>query len=206
MGGNRTLQHRPLGVVLVLGPFNFPGHLPNGQIVPALLAGNTVVFKPSEETPWVAEQMAVLWQAAGLPQGVFNLVQGDSDVREALSQQAIDGVFFTGSSTAGMQLHLQLAGRPDVLLAMEMGGNNPLIVDRNVPVDQAVELIIQSAFATSGQRCTCARRLIVLDDGRKTRTLLKTLLAMQAHSDHSSLLSPGLIDMTVPHQRDMSIP
>jgi len=240
--GEQALQHRPLGVVLVLGPFNFPGHLPNGQIVPALLAGNTVVFKPSEETPWVAEQTALLWQAAGLPKGVFNLIQGDSEVGEALCQQPIDGVFFTGSSTAGMQLHLQLAGRPEVLLAMEMGGNNPLIVDRNVPVDQAVELIVQSAFATSGQRCTCARRLILLDDGHHTQALLKalveasrrltlrplinmaarnrllgaqahlrslgghTLLPMHTGGGHSSTLSPGLLDMTVPYQRGDEIP
>lgn len=272
--GDQALQHRPLGVVLVLGPFNFPGHLPNGQIVPALLAGNTVVFKPSEETPWIAEHMAQLWQAAGLPAGVLNLVQGGSEVGETLCDQAINGVFFTGSSNTGQQLHLQLAGRPEVLLAMEMGGNNPLIVDQNVAVDAALDLIIQSAYVTSGQRCTCARRLLVVESDTSNRLLgalahrvrhlsvgapvlateapsefvhdpesleppewspqpepfmgpvisvaarnrllgaqarlrslgAHTLVPMTALDEHSGLISPGLMDMTVPWQRDAEIP
>lgn len=157
-----VLRHRPHGVVAVFGPYNFPGHLPNGHIVPALLAGNAVVFKPSELTPKVAELTVRLWQAAGLPAGVLNLVQGARETGKALAAHPdLNGLFFTGSSAIGALLHRQLAGRPEVILALEMGGNNPLIVDQVVDIERAVRVIIQSAFVSAGQRCTCARRLIV---------------------------------------------
>lgn len=160
--GSATLRHRPHGVLAVFGPYNFPGHLPNGHIVPALLAGNTVVFKPSELTPACGEAVAKLWQQAGLPDGVFNLLQGGRETGEALSRQpGLDGVLFTGSSATGYQLHRQLAGQPQKILALEMGGNNPLIIDDPQDIDAAVHLTIQSAFITAGQRCTCARRLLV---------------------------------------------
>lgn len=158
------LAHRPHGVMAVFGPYNFPGHLPNGHIIPALLAGNAIVFKPSEQTPWVAEITTRLWIKAGLPAGVLNLVQGGREVGEALAQADINGLLFTGSSTVGKLLHRQMADRPEVLLALEMGGNNPLIVDSNVSIDTAVNTIIQSAYLSAGQRCTCARRLIVVEN------------------------------------------
>lgn len=160
--GSATLRHRPHGVLAVFGPYNFPGHLPNGHIVPALLAGNTVVFKPSELTPQSGEAVVKLWAEAGLPPGVLNLLQGGRETGEALSGQSdIDGLLFTGSSATGFQLHRQLAGQPEKILALEMGGNNPLIVDEPQDIDAAVHLTIQSAFITAGQRCTCARRLLV---------------------------------------------
>ena len=160
--GAATLRHRPHGVLAVFGPYNFPGHLPNGHIVPALLAGNTIVFKPSELTPQSGEAVVKLWAEAGLPAGVVNLLQGGRETGEALSGQAdIDGLLFTGSSATGFQLHRQLAGQPQKILALEMGGNNPLIVDEPQDIDAAVHLTIQSAFITAGQRCTCARRLLV---------------------------------------------
>jgi succinylglutamic semialdehyde dehydrogenase len=160
--GTATLRHRPHGVLAVFGPYNFPGHLPNGHIVPALLAGNTVVFKPSEQTPLTGEQVMRLWEEAGLPPGVLNLVQGGRETGEALSSSpGIDGLLFTGSSATGFHLHSQLAGQPQKILALEMGGNNPLIVDEPDDIDAAVHLTIQSAFITAGQRCTCARRLLV---------------------------------------------
>jgi len=158
--GKAWLRHKPHGVVAVFGPYNFPGHLPNGHIVPALLAGNTVVFKPSELTPLVAQKTAELWCAAGLPSGVLNLVQGEVDTGKALaSHPDIDGLFFTGSSGTGHYLHQQFAGQPHKILALEMGGNNPLIVEQVQDIDAAVHDIIQSAFISAGQRCTCARRL-----------------------------------------------
>ena len=157
-----VLRHKPHGVVAVFGPYNFPGHLPNGHIVPALLAGNCVVFKPSELTPKVAQLTLQCWIEAGLPAGVLNLLQGGKDTGIALAvNTGIDGLFFTGSSLTGNALHQQFAGRPDKILALEMGGNNPLIVDQVQDVDAAVYAVIQSAFISAGQRCTCARRLLV---------------------------------------------
>ncbi|MBX8550787.1 succinylglutamate-semialdehyde dehydrogenase [Pseudomonas cichorii] len=157
-----VLRHKPHGVVAVFGPYNFPGHLPNGHIVPALLAGNTVLFKPSELTPKVAELTVKCWIEAGLPAGVLNLLQGGRETGIALAANpGIDGVFFTGSSRTGNALHQQFAGRPDKILALEMGGNNPLVVDEVRDVDAAVYTVIQSAFISAGQRCTCARRLLV---------------------------------------------
>lgn len=155
-------RFRPHGVVAVLGPFNFPGHLPNGHIVPALLAGNTVVFKPSEYAPAVAELTAKLWAAAGLPGGVLNVVQGGRETGAALAAHAgLNGLFFTGSARAGLALNEQFARTPERILALEMGGNNPLIVHRAADVKAAVALTVQSAYLSAGQRCTCARRLIV---------------------------------------------
>ncbi|WP_236443897.1 succinylglutamate-semialdehyde dehydrogenase [Pseudomonas syringae] len=157
-----VLRHKPHGVVAVFGPYNFPGHLPNGHIVPALLAGNSVLFKPSELTPKVAELTVKCWIEAGLPSGVLNLLQGDRETGIALAANpGIDGLFFTGSSRTGNALHQQFAGRPDKILALEMGGNNPLVIDQVQDVDAAVYTVIQSAFISAGQRCTCARRLLV---------------------------------------------
>lgn len=160
--GTASLRHRPHGVLAVFGPYNFPGHLPNGHIVPALIAGNTVVFKPSELTPYTAQETAKLWQQAGLPEGVLNLVQGGRSTGEALSKaKEIDGLLFTGSANTGYFLHQQLAGAPEKILALEMGGNNALIIDEITDVDAVVNLAIQSAFVSAGQRCTCARRILV---------------------------------------------
>ncbi|NVK41998.1 MAG: succinylglutamate-semialdehyde dehydrogenase [Oceanospirillaceae bacterium] len=161
-GGRAVLRHRPHGVVAVFGPYNFPGHLPNGHIVPALLAGNCVLFKPSELTPLVAELTLECWEAAGLPAGVLNLVQGEKDTGIALAgHPGIDGLFFTGSSQTGELLHRQFGGHPGKILALEMGGNNPLLIGEISDIPAAVHETIQSAYISAGQRCTCARRLLV---------------------------------------------
>ena len=169
--GNAVLRHRPHGVFAVFGPYNFPGHLPNGHIVPALIAGNTVVFKPSEYAPRTAVKTVQLWEQAGLPAGVLNLVNGGRDTGIALGQNAhIDGVLFTGSSQTGAALHKQFAGQPGKMLALEMGGNNPLVVwdlqDDAKAIDAAVHHAVMSAFISAGQRCTCARRLVVQDNAQ----------------------------------------
>lgn len=157
-----VLRHRPHGVVAVFGPYNFPGHLPNGHIVPALLAGNCVIFKPSELAPATAEATVKLWEMAGLPPGVLNLLQGGRDTGVALAgHTGIDGLFFTGSSQTGAHLHQQFATQPHKILALEMGGNNPLVVGEYKNLDATVHHIIQSAFISAGQRCTCSRRLLV---------------------------------------------
>ena len=160
--GQAVLRHRPHGVLAVFGPYNFPGHLPNGHIVPALLAGNCVVFKASELTPWTAQLTLEIWQRSGLPHGVLNLVQGAKETGMLLSNHhGIDGLLFTGSANTGYQLHRQLAGQPEKILALEMGGNNALIVESFEHLDAAVNIAVQSAFISAGQRCTCARRLLV---------------------------------------------
>lgn len=160
-GLETRLTHRPHGVVVILGPYNFPGHLPNGQIIPALLAGNTVLYKPSELTPLVAEKMIRCFEKANMPKGVVNLLQGGGNVGRTLIDLPINGVFFTGSYQTGRKINEQLASRPEVILALEMGGNNPLIIDEVSDLEGAIYNTIMSAFITSGQRCTCARRLIV---------------------------------------------
>ena len=164
-GVRQVLRHKPHGVLAVLGPYNFPAHLPNGHIVPALLAGNTIVFKPSELTPAVADFMVDCWAAAGLPAGVLNVVHGGGDTGRDLAAADIDGLLFTGSAHVGAALARQFAETPGKILALEMGGNNPLIVWDLAPeaLDAAAALIVQSAYLSAGQRCTCARRLIVRD-------------------------------------------
>ncbi|MDC9580651.1 succinylglutamate-semialdehyde dehydrogenase [Xenorhabdus sp. PR6a] len=178
--GKAILQHRPHGVMAVFGPYNFPGHLPNGHIVPALIAGNTLVFKPSELTPITAEKTVALWIKAGLPAGVLNLLQGSKETGGALlDSREIDGVLFTGSAATGFHFHRVLAGQPEKMLALEMGGNNALIVDDYDDIDAAVYTIIQSAFISAGQRCTCARRLLV-KQGERGDALIQRLLEASA--------------------------
>ena len=156
-----VLRHKPHGVLAVLGPYNFPAHLPNGHIVPALIAGDTVVFKPSELAPGPGAFIIERMVEAGVPQGVVNLVQGGRETGEALTNADINGVLFTGGAKTGLAIHKQFADRLDVILALELGGNNPLIWWDTEDIDAAAFAVVQSAFLTSGQRCTCARRLIV---------------------------------------------
>ena len=112
------VRHRPHGVMAVIGPFNFPAHLPNGHIVPALIAGNSIVFKPSQHTPMVAQMMVSAWQDAELPPGVVNLVHGDREIAEALiDHQQVAGICFTGGIGAGQAIHRRLAGQPEKILA-----------------------------------------------------------------------------------------
>jgi succinylglutamic semialdehyde dehydrogenase len=171
------VRHKPHGVIAVFGPYNFPVHTPHGHILPALLAGNTLVFKPSELTPYISEAIMKLWQQAGLPEGVINMIQGKVETGKLLSNHSdIDGIFFTGSSRTGTILHENYAGHPGKILALEMGGNNPLIVHEVQDVKAAVYLIIQSAFITAGQRCTCARRLIMIDEAKTTQKILDLLV------------------------------
>jgi succinylglutamic semialdehyde dehydrogenase len=176
-GVTAATRYKPHGVIAVLGPFNFPGHLPNGHIVPALLAGNAVVFKPSEHTPRIARRMAELWAAAGLPSGVLSVVEGGPDVGEALIKSDIDGVFFTGSFAAGRAINRALADHPGKIAALEMGGNNALVVHRAQDLKAAAYLTIQSAYLSAGQRCSCARRLIVVE-GEECARFIETLVAM----------------------------
>lgn len=179
--GKAFIRHKAHGVVAIFGPYNFPGHLPNGHIVPALLAGNTIVFKPSDLTPLVAEKTIQIWQQAGLPAGVLNMLQGEVETGKSLaSHNGLDGLFFTGSSRTGKILHEQFSGHPGKILALEMGGNNPLIVKDAKNTQAVIHDIIQSAFVTSGQRCTCARRLFI-QQGVEGDALLEKLIDATAN-------------------------
>ena len=175
--GTATLRHRPHGVAAVLGPFNFPGHLPNGHIVPALLAGDTVVFKPSEETPHTGQLMAECLAEADLPTGVFNLIQGARDTGAALLDQPIDALMFTGSGAAGAHFRRKFAEDPHVILALELGGNNPLVVWDAADAEAVAGIVVQSAFITTGQRCSCARRLIV-PEGPQGDAIIEAVAAL----------------------------
>lgn len=171
-------RHRPHGVAAVLGPYNFPGHLPNGHIIPALLAGNTIVFKPSELTPLVAEKMVALWEKVHLPRGVLNLVQGGKTPGQLLiCHPSVQALFFTGSYQTGQSILQSLGTQTTKIVALEMGGNNPLVVGEIRDFKAAAYAIIQSAYLSSGQRCTCARRLIIADK-QKSEDLIKVLIKM----------------------------
>ena len=162
LGNKVAVRHKPHGVLAVLGPFNFPAHLPNGHIVPALIAGNAVVFKPSEKTPASGAFLVDCYREAGVPEGAVRLLIGGPDEGRALaSQPGIDGLLFTGSARAGTALHKQFADTPSKILALELGGNNPIVAWNVKDLDAAAAVIVQSAFLSAGQRCTCARRLIV---------------------------------------------
>ncbi|MFL0357063.1 succinylglutamate-semialdehyde dehydrogenase [Erythrobacter sp. GH1-10] len=164
LNGTAALRHKPHGVMAVLGPYNFPAHLPNGHIIPALIAGNVILFKPSEKTPAVGAALVRCFHKAKFPEGVVQLVVGGPNEGKALvAHPGIDGVLFTGSAQAGIAINRKLAANPGKIVALEMGGNNPIVVIDTPLLKDAAALIIQSAFTTAGQRCTAARRLIVLE-------------------------------------------
>lgn len=155
-------KFKPHGVMAVVGPFNFPAHLANGHFVPALLMGNTIVFKPSEKTPAVGQMLAQMMEEAELPRGVFNLVQGAGDVAAKLVSHAeINGILFTGSWAVGRRILEANLDHPGRIIALEMGGNNPTVVMHDAHLKQAVLECVRASFATTGQRCTCTRRFLV---------------------------------------------
>lgn len=162
MQGTASLRHKPHGVMAVLGPYNFPAHLPNGHIVPALIAGNAIVFKPSEKTPATGDLLVRCLHQAGIPASIVQVLIGGPEEGQALvAHEGVDGVLFTGSAHAGVAINRKLAARPDKILALEMGGNNPIVMWDTPKVTDAATLIIQSAFTSAGQRCTAGRRLII---------------------------------------------
>lgn len=177
----RRIRYHPLGVALVLGPFNFPLHLPGGQIIPALLAGNTVVFKPSDQATAVGQWMVEAWRVAGLPAHVVQIISGGVETAvAAIDSIHVGGVFLTGSRNAGRAIHRQLAGRPEVLLALELGGNNPIVIHTDVDAETAAGIVSFSAFISTGQRCTCARRAIFVA-GDLTDQQIDALLRITAN-------------------------
>lgn len=202
MNTRMALRHKPHGVLAVLGPYNFPAHLPNGHIVPALIAGNAIIFKPSEKTPAVGAFLIDCYHAAGVPKECARLVIGGPEQGKALAgHDGIDGLLFTGSASTGIALNRQFANRPEKILALEMGGNNPIIVWDTPDLHTAAVLIIQSAFTTAGQRCTAARRLIVQDalyDGLidTLNTMVGRLIVGAPHDDPQPFMGPVIDNQT----------
>lgn len=172
------LRYKPHGLAVVLGAFNFPAHLSNGHIVPALLAGNTVIYKPSELTPGVADIMMHCWHEANLPRGVISCCQGDVETSKTLLAEDIQAVYFTGSYKAGQAIHQFFQNKPEMMLALEMGGNNPLVIDEPQNIKAAVYQTLLSSYISAGQRCTCARRLFVKNTAKGDEFLHKLLQAM----------------------------
>jgi len=196
MGLKVAVRHKPHGVLAVLGPYNFPAHLPNGHIVPALIAGNAIVFKPSEKTPAVGAMLTTLYHEAGVPEDVVICVQGGPATGKALAAEpGIDGLLFTGSARAGLALHRQFADTPQKILALEMGGNNPLVVWDAPDVYAAAAIAVQSAFLSAGQRCTAARRLIVREGAHEQlidviARLMDRLIVGEPHADPPPFMGP----------------
>ena len=157
--------HHPRGVLAVLAPWNFPMHLANGHIVPALATGNAVILKPSELAPACGARMVSLFHEAGVPDDVLQIVQGDGNAGAALAEHPdVDGVLFTGSSATGRALQRATLHQPDKLLALEMGGHNAVLVCADAALDGAVAETALSIAASTGQRCTSARRLFLAQE------------------------------------------
>jgi succinylglutamic semialdehyde dehydrogenase len=200
--GQAGLRHKPHGVMAVLGPYNFPAHLPNGHIVPALIAGNAVIFKPSEKTPAVGKFLVKCFHAARIPDGVIQcLIGGPAEGKALVEHAGVDGVLFTGSARAGIAINRRLADNPGKIVALEMGGNNPIVVVDTPKIEDAAALIIQSAFTTAGQRCTAARRLIVIDSMfdqivPAVKALAERLLVDEPFADPQPFMGPVIDNPT----------
>ncbi len=156
------LRFKPRGVMAVIGPFNFPGHLPNGHFIPALAAGNTVVFKPSELTPGVGQLIGEIFEKAALPKGVFNVVQGNGEIgRRLVMHDLVEGVLFTGSYETGFKIKQDTLTHFWKILALEMGGKNAAIVWDDCDLQKAVYETLVGSFITTGQRCSATSRIII---------------------------------------------
>ena len=205
MGNKVVVRHKPHGVLAVLGPYNFPAHLPNGHIVPALIAGNAVVFKPSEKTPAAGEFLVDCYRKAGIPEGVVRLLIGGPDEGRALAaQDGIDGLLFTGSARAGKALSKQFAETPQKILALELGGNNPLVVWQSKDLEAAATIAVQSGYLSAGQRCTAARRLIV-EDGQEgplveaITEMIDRIIVDEPFADPQPFMGPVIDNPTADH-------
>lgn len=161
-GVNGEARYHPQGVLVVVGPYNYPAHLLNAHVIPALLTGNTVVIKPTEHCPWVGQLYAQCFAEAGFPPGVFNLVQGGGDVGRALvAHPDVDGVLFTGSWTTGRAITEACLDQPHKILALEMGGKNAAVILDDADLPQALSSVLQGAFLSAGQRCTATSRVLI---------------------------------------------
>ncbi|OJY67546.1 MAG: N-succinylglutamate 5-semialdehyde dehydrogenase [Sphingobium sp. 66-54] len=200
LGARTALRHKPHGVLAVIGPHVLPAQVPASHIIPALIAGNGVLFKPSEKTPATGAMLVSLLHDAGVPEDLLRCVIGGWEAGQALVEHPdVHGILFTGAPQTGLAIARSLADRPDRLLALEMGGNNPVIAWDTPDIESAAALIVQSAFGASGQHCLSARRLIVRDTLAEpligaVRALTDRLVIDHPHADPQPYMGP-LIDM-----------
>jgi len=156
------IRFKSRGLCLVIGPFNFPLHLPFGQILPALLAGNAVIFKPSEKTPASAQALSLAFDELGLESGLYQMLQGGAKLSAKLCKNPfVDAVFFTGSFKVGQKIKESLIKNPHKFLALEMGGYNSALVWEDADLDLAVRECLKACFWTTGQRCSSCSQILL---------------------------------------------
>ncbi|MFC7133840.1 MULTISPECIES: aldehyde dehydrogenase family protein [Salinibaculum] len=159
------MRRKPRGVVGCITPWNFPVAIPFWHMAVSLVEGNTVVWKPAEQTPWCGQIVAEMFDDAGIPDGVFNLVQGFGDAGAAIVESDdVDTVMFTGSAEVGHQVAKTVASQPQKNTSCEMGGKNAIVVTGEADLDIALHSAVMSSFKTTGQRCVSSERLIVHED------------------------------------------
>ncbi len=159
------MRRKPRGVVGCISPWNFPVAIPFWHMAVTLVEGNTVVWKPAEQTPMCGQLIAELFEDTGIPDGVFNMIQGYGDAGAAITEaDAVDTVLFTGSAEVGHEIAGKVADRPGTICACEMGGKNSIVITDQADLDVAVHSAVMSSFKTTGQRCVSSERLVVHTD------------------------------------------
>ena len=187
-----ALYFKPLGPSLIIGPFNFPCHLANGQILSALIAGNSIIFKPSEKTCYSGELLIECFHQAGFPKGVINLAQGDGETaRRMLKDKRIKGVFFTGSKEVGLKVLQSTHQDLSKLVSLELGGKNPAIVHKDADFDFTLQELLKGAFLTTGQRCTSTSLVFIHHS-----------MAQKFVESFHQLAKKIIVDHPIDHQRE----
>jgi succinate-semialdehyde dehydrogenase/glutarate-semialdehyde dehydrogenase len=185
LGRTSIIEYRPLGVVGIISPWNFPWAIPLGEVVMALMAGNSVVLKPSELTPLVGLKIGDVFKRAGLPEGVLEVVTGDGSTGAALVEASVDKIMFTGSVATGRRV-AESAARRLIPVVLELGGKDPLIVLEDADLEAASEAAVWGAFANSGQACASVERCYVSEriaEEFTRRVVAKTKALRQATGD-----------------------
>ncbi len=201
------ISYRPLGVVGIITPWNFPFMLSINPTAQALMAGNAVVLKPSEVTPFSGRIVEEVWAAAGLPDGVFNLVLGDGETGAALVESGVDKISFTGSVRTGRKV-AEVCGRNLVPCTLELGGKDPMIVCSDADLERAARGAVYGAFTNSGQVCTSTERVYVVDevaDAFTEKVLAETAKLRQGADgefDVGAIIWPTQLDVIESHVAD----
>lgn len=194
--GTAALRHKPHGVMAVITPYCAPAEIPAGHVIPALIAGNAIILKPSEHAPATAERLLNCFIRAGIPAAVVQPLHGGPEHGRALAvHPGVDGVLFTGSAQNGIGLNRKLAANPGKIVSLHLGGNNPMVVWDTPKIPDAAVLVVQSAFSNAGQRCTAVRRLIVkpalyaplMDEVKR---LTDRILVGEPHDDPAPFMGP----------------